>query len=30
VQLLVQEYVDLGSGQVRFFRFQGLDEERED
>ena len=28
VQLQVQEYVDPGSGQVQFFRFQGLDEER--
>jgi hypothetical protein len=29
VQLQVQEYVDPESGQVRFFRFQGLDEERD-
>jgi hypothetical protein len=28
VQLQVKEYVDPGSGQVQFFRFQGLDEER--
>ena len=28
VQLQVREYVDPGSGQVQFFRFQGLDEER--
>lgn len=28
VQLQVQEYVDPDSGQVQFFRFQGLDEER--
>lgn len=28
VQLQVQEYVDPGSGQVQFFRFQSLDEER--
>ena len=28
VQLQVQEYIDPDSGQVQFFRFQGLDEER--
>jgi len=28
VQLQVLEYVDPGSGQVQYFRFQGLDEER--
>jgi hypothetical protein len=28
VQLQVQEYVDPNTGQVRLFRFQGLDEER--
>jgi hypothetical protein len=28
VQLQVQEYIDPESGQVQFFRFQGLDEER--
>ncbi len=28
VQLQVREYVDPDSGQIQFFRFQGLDEER--
>ena len=28
VQLQVQEYIDPASGQIQFFRFQGLDEER--